>query len=145
MERTWNTAGKSFSPEHAVHQWELWHLSVSGHPGPLVAFTAFACKPTLYQLFSACVLLDTESDSYKYSLNVAPRLSLLQARASAGRVTWWRRLRLDDTCLPELAAVMPLPGLESFIGTMYMRYGEESIPPSDLAGWQKVEWAQSLC
>lgn len=65
---------------------------------------------------------------------LAPRL---QARAGP-RVTWWRRLRLDDTCLPELAAVMPLPGLDSFIGTLYMRYGEEPIPQTDLIGWQKV-------
>ncbi|GIL77607.1 hypothetical protein Vretimale_6808 [Volvox reticuliferus] len=62
-----------------------------------------------------------------------------QARAKApGSITWWRRLRLEDTCLPELAAFMPVPGLETFIATFYMRYGEEPMPPKDFAGMDRV-------
>ncbi|KXZ52351.1 hypothetical protein GPECTOR_10g985 [Gonium pectorale] len=62
-----------------------------------------------------------------------------QAKAKApGSITWWRRLRLEDTCLPEMAAVMPLPGLASFIGTLYMRYGDGPVPAKDFAGMDRV-------
>ncbi|GLC42805.1 hypothetical protein PLESTB_001419700 [Pleodorina starrii] len=62
-----------------------------------------------------------------------------QARAKApGSITWWRRLRLEDTCLPELAAIMPLPGLTSFIGTLWMHYGDGAVPPRDFTGLDRV-------
>ncbi|GFR43437.1 hypothetical protein Agub_g4519 [Astrephomene gubernaculifera] len=62
-----------------------------------------------------------------------------QVRARApGSISWWRRLRLEDTRLPELAGLMPLPGLQSFIGTIYMRFGEAPVPAREFAGMERV-------
>ncbi|KAG2501953.1 hypothetical protein HYH03_000451 [Edaphochlamys debaryana] len=62
-----------------------------------------------------------------------------QAKAKApGSITCWRKLRLEDTCLPELAAFMPVPGLTSFIATLYMRYGEGPVPAKDFNGMDRV-------
>ncbi|KAG2439487.1 hypothetical protein HXX76_004841 [Chlamydomonas incerta] len=62
-----------------------------------------------------------------------------QARQRApGSISWWRKLRLEDTCLPELAAICPLPGLVSFIATLYMRYGDGPPPAKDFAGMDRV-------
>lgn len=154
-----HAAGMGALRPAAPGTWHVVHCTAVGYAGQGTTGTAGppatagwaqlnACCTLLHRLpigaaslppCSATIVPGRKCRSQRPLLPPSPPEPHPQAKASApGSITWWRRLRLEDTCLPELASFMPVPGLGCFIATLFMRYGEGPVPAREFKGLDAV-------